>query len=185
MRRTAIAVALLSLLESGCYTVRVQAPPGTHVYLSDSPPEGGTESGSTTHVFLVSGLAPVNDNSTAGLVKPGCRSVAFVTEMTFTDGLISFAVALGSGFLWGLIASSAGNASIASIASIGAGVTSVFLIPHLRTTTAYCTDRRYPPAFPVSPPPSQPPADAPTQPTTPPPSTSPSTPQQPPTDTKP
>src|SRR5215216_3653323 len=90
VRSYGIAIGVLSLLLGmGCFTVRVNAPAGTQVYLADSPPSGGWESGSATHVYLVSGLAPVNDNTTAGIIKPECGRVALVTEMTFTDGLIT------------------------------------------------------------------------------------------------
>ena len=184
VRKYGIALGVLSLFGTGCFTVRVNAPPGTQVYLADSAPSGGWESGATTHVYLVSGLAPVNDNTTAGIIKPECGRVALVTEMTFTDGLISLGLSVASTLAWSLAVSGAG--ADPGVATIGAGLTNLLLVPQLRTTKAYCTERRSGQGVPAPyapPAPSQQPADTPTQPSTP--ESPPATPQQPAPGTKP
>ena len=146
-----VKALLCFVLLSGCYTVRVQAPPGVEVVLAERSPSSTSGAGGNStdrrHWFLVNGLVSLNDNTTVDLVPKDCAKVGFVTEMTGTDALINIGFGLLSAATWTAVAIAAqGGATDAAFsnAQLGIDLTSLLLIPQTRTTTAICYERRSP-----------------------------------------
>lgn len=142
--KTLLIAALL--LVCACFRVNIKAPPKTEIVLADTPPPN-VAGRSTRHLFFVSGLLPIGDNSTAGIIPPNCKKVALRTEMTAVDAAISFAVNAALVGTWWYLAASFTNPNAdllrvdPALLTGGAAAIQALLVPQPRTSTAWCLDQ--------------------------------------------
>lgn len=145
---------------TGCFTVRVNAPPNSNIVLGEGTPRSATTvsltsdpvsrstatSRSKRNIYLVSGLLPIGNNSTADLMPIDCSRASFTTEMSFLDGLITVGSSMALSVAYALVYPTITGQGISNtdLTVYGAGLaaTQLLAVPHARTTTVHCTERR-------------------------------------------